>query len=137
MSKGILDLYDFHVKMYDARWNVEKELDTSFKQLEDDFIALASEVGIESEKIIEMFGQLYIPPYQYKMLPDHLRYSNSAKKERAGRPSLGITKKVSVTLPKDIWNLIDKEIKEDPNTKSMSAYFRRVVLDYLKGELKK
>ncbi|MFS0883417.1 hypothetical protein [Metabacillus niabensis] len=44
MSKGILDLYDFYVKMYDARWKVEKELDISFKQLEDDFMTLAWEV---------------------------------------------------------------------------------------------
>ncbi|MFT9601005.1 hypothetical protein [Mesobacillus sp.] len=134
-ARGILDLYDFHVKMYDARWNGESDLYVSFKQLEDDFVALATEVGLGLEKINEMFGQLYIPPYQYDMLPEHLKNSNSAYRERAGRPTLGVTKKVSITLPSDIWGKIEREISGDEDVKSMSAYFRKMALDHFKGRV--
>lgn len=127
----MLELLDFHKKMYDARWNGEKDLYVSMKQLEDDFLTLADREGVDLEKVNEMLGQLYIPPYKYDMLPEHLKHSNSAKKEKAGRPSLGVTKKVSVTLPQDIWERIEGEIK-DQDLKSMSAFFRKVALDRYK-----
>lgn len=128
----MLELLDFHRKMYDARWNGERDLYVNMNQLEDDFIALADREGLGAEKINEMLEQLYIPPYKYDMLPEHLKHSNSAKKERAGRPSLGVTKKVSVTLPKDIWEMVEKEITERGDLKSMSAFFREIMLDRYK-----
>ncbi|MBS4202463.1 CopG family transcriptional regulator [Bacillus sp. FJAT-49732] len=73
-----------------------------------------------------------MPPYKYNLLPEHLRHSNSAKRESAGRPSLGITKKLSLTLPKDIWDKIEKEI-EEKELKSMSAYLRRMILNHYKN----
>lgn len=55
----------------------------------------------------------------------------SDKREGPGRPSLGVTKKISVTLPESVWNQVEKEIK-DQNMKSISAYFRKLSLDYFK-----
>ncbi|MFV2051129.1 hypothetical protein ACEWK1_27700, partial [Metabacillus sp. YM-086] len=98
----------------------------------DEFMVLVTKEGVDLEKVNEMLNQLYIPPYKYDLLPEHLKHSNSAKKEKAGRPSLGVTKKVSITLPSDIWEKIENEIS-DQELKSMSAYFRKVALDHFKG----
>jgi len=130
----MLELLDFHKKMYDARWNCEKDLYVSMKQLEDEFMKLALRENIGYEKINEMFEQLYIPPYKYELLPEHLKHSKAAKKEKTGRPSLGVTKKVSITLPSDIWEKIEQEIL-DQDLKSMSAYFRKFALDHFKGSV--
>ncbi|MBQ3641745.1 hypothetical protein II906_07475, partial [bacterium] len=97
-------------------------------------MALADREGVDLEKVNEMLEQLYIPPYKYDLLPEHLRHSNSAKKESAGRPSLGMTKKVSITLPNDIWDKIGKEIS-DRDLKSMSAFFREIALDRYKDRV--
>jgi hypothetical protein len=133
----MLELLDFHKRMYDARWNGEGDLHVSFEQLETDFMVLAEKNGLSLEKVNEMLEQLYIPPYKYDLLPEHLRHSNSAKKEKMGRPSLGVTKKVSITLPSDVWEKIEKEI-QDQELKSMSAYFRELALAHqFKGECKK
>jgi hypothetical protein len=123
----MLELLDFHKKMYDARWSGEGDLYISFEQLETELIALAEKNGLGYEKVNEMLEQLYIPPYKYDLLPEHLKHSNSAKKEKMGRPSLGVTKKVSITLPSDVWEKIEQEIK-DQDLKSMSAYFRELAL---------
>lgn len=132
----MLELLDFHRKMYDARWNSEMDLYVSMQQLEDEFVALAEREGVNLEKLNEMLEQLYIPPYKYSLLPEHLRHSNSAKREKSGRPSLGVTKKVSITLPQDIWQKIEGEIK-DQDLKSMSAFFRKIILDrYKEMEMK-
>lgn len=131
----MLELLDFHKKMYDARWNAEKDSHVNMKQLEDDFMALADREGVKLEKINEMFEQLYIPPYKHDLLPEHLKHSNSAKREVQGRPSLGTTKKVSITLPDDIWEKIGKEISDRDDLKSMSAFLRELVLDRYKDQL--
>lgn len=127
----MLELLDFHRKMYDARWNGEKGLYLSMQQLEDDFMELVNRENIGLEKANEMIEQLYIPPYKYNLLPEHLKHSNAAKKEHTGRPSLGVTKKVSITLPDDIWEKIYKEISVH-ELKSMSAFFREMALDHYK-----
>lgn len=133
MEEGLdmLEVLDFHRKMYDARWNGERELYVSMEQLEDEFLDLATKAGVSPENVNEMLEQLYIPPYKYDLLPEHLKHSHSAKKEKAGRPSLGVTKKVSITLPQDIWEKIENDIK-DQDLKSMSAYFRKMMLDHFK-----
>ncbi|HDJ1468224.1 TPA: hypothetical protein PPO51_004037 [Clostridioides difficile] len=130
----MIEVLDFHKKMYDARWNGEMDSYVSMKQLEDQFVAIVLKNDLGYEKLNEMLEQLYIPPYKYNLLPEHLKHSNSAKKESAGRPSLGVTKKVSITLPSDIWEKIEKEIS-DQELKSMSAYFRKVALDHFKGSV--
>jgi len=55
--------------------------------------------------------------------------SHGGYREGAGRPSLGLTKKVSITLPDDIWKRIDKE----KGNSSMSSYFREMILERFKG----
>jgi hypothetical protein len=129
----MLKVWDLHKKLYDARWNGEEEVNKTMEELEREFVSLATTEGVAMETINEMLGQLYIPPYRYDTLPDHLKHSNSAKKESVGRPSMGVTKKVSITLPSDIWSKIEREKKES-NLKSMSAYFRELALDRYKGE---
>lgn len=130
----MIEVLDFHKKMYDARWNGEMNSNVSMKQLEDEFVAVVLKNDLGYGKLNELLEQLYIPPYKYDLLPEHLKHSNSAKKEPAGRPSLGVTKKVSITLPSDIWEKIEKEIS-DQDLKSMSAYFRKVALDHFKGSV--
>ncbi len=51
---------------------------------------------------------------------------HGGKREKAGRPSLGITKKVSITLPKEDWTRIEE------SKKSFSQFFRELVL--IKGK---
>lgn len=132
----VLEVLDFHRKLYDARWNGEKsEFNLlSMQQLEDELLKLMLENGLGFEEFKEMLNQLYIPPYKYDLLPEHLKHSNSAKKEKLGRPSLGVTKKISLTLPKDIWDKIEIE-KTEMDLKSTSAYFRKFILDHFKGSL--
>ncbi|WP_235679018.1 hypothetical protein [Niallia alba] len=129
----MLKVWDLHKKLYDVRWNGEEEENKTIEQLEKEFVSLAATEGVAMETINEMLGQLYIPPYRYDTLPDHLKYSNSAKKENVGRPSMGVTKKVSITLPDDIWSKIKSDIK-DKDLKSMSAYFRELALAHFKEE---
>lgn len=50
---------------------------------------------------------------------------NARKYASSGRPSLGITKKVSVTLPEDDWTKIS-ELIENKHVGSFSEYFRNV-----------
>lgn len=42
-----------------------------------------------------------------------------------GRPPLGVTKKVSITLPEEVW----KEIEEEKGEAAMSAFLRQTILD--------
>ncbi|WML45407.1 hypothetical protein [Neobacillus sp. PS3-40] len=57
----LLEVWDFHKKMYDARWSGEGDLYSSFVQLETDFIALAEKNGLDYTTINNMLEQLYIP----------------------------------------------------------------------------
>lgn len=47
------------------------------------------------------------------------------QREGAGRPSLGTTKKVSITLPDEIWEKIDEAKKEE----TMSAFLRALIIN--------
>lgn len=51
------------------------------------------------------------------------RYKNGGKRSNAGRKSLGVTRKVSITLPEDLWREVEL-IAADPKYKSVSAVFR-------------
>jgi hypothetical protein len=57
------------------------------------------------------------------------RSKHGGYREGAGRPSLGITKKVSITLPDDIWD----EIEREKGDLAMSAFLRDLVLNRSKG----
>lgn len=58
------------------------------------------------------------------------RSKHGGYREGAGRPSLGITKKVSITLPDNIWD----EIEREKGDLTMSAFLRDLVLNRSKGE---
>lgn len=49
------------------------------------------------------------------------------EKNKVGRPSMGITKKVSITLPKEIWDFLDEYQEQQEVTQS--AMFREMTLD--------
>lgn len=50
---------------------------------------------------------------------------HGGKREGAGRPSLGTTKKVSITLPDEVW----QQIEETKGERSMSAFLRDIILN--------
>ncbi|RIW27288.1 CopG family transcriptional regulator [Bacillus salacetis] len=53
--------------------------------------------------------------------------SHGGRREGAGRPSLGTTRKVSITLPDEVW----EEIEKEKGDQTMSAYLRSVILQKL------
>lgn len=52
-----------------------------------------------------------------------------------GRPSLGVTKKVSITLPDSLWSELDKEVLQSQS--SRSALFRDLVIKFLCNKVTK
>lgn len=115
----MMKLLDLHQKMYAVRWHGQPgDLD----ELEKQFVVAAEQEGITLEKTNDMLGQLYIPPYKRDELPDHLKYLGENKK--VGRPSLGTTKKVSITLPDDIW----EKMNQDKKDQSMSSFLREMIM---------
>ena len=54
---------------------------------------------------------------------------------RAGRKGIGITKKISLTLTKDIWEEIDRECEE--RAISRSSFFRNIMESYYAAANKK
>lgn len=118
-------LLSLHKKMYDVRWN---GADENIENLEKELVSLAESEGISLEKVNEMLQQLYIPPYQDERLPDYLKRNHGGKREGAGRPSLGTTKKISITLPDSIW----EEINDQKGSQSMSAYLRELLINHFR-----
>lgn len=51
--------------------------------------------------------------------------SSARRRQGAGRPSLGTTKKVSITLPDEIWEKLEKDRGEQP----MSAFLRELIME--------
>lgn len=51
-------------------------------------------------------------------------------REGAGRPSLGVTKKVSITLLEEVWARVEQVIQET-NEKTQSAYLRHLIMKHL------
>jgi hypothetical protein len=120
------ELLKLHKKMYDVRWN---QAEGDQEQLEKEFIKMVEREGIDLEKANEMLGQLYIAPYDDEMLPDYLKSNNhGGKREGAGRPSLGTTKKVSLTLPDEVWERIDYE--RSYNGASQSQTIRDILIHF-------
>jgi len=58
--------------------------------------------------------------------------SRGGKREGSGRPSLGTTKKVSLTLPDEIWTMIEERKKE--LDVSQSQILRMIIEGYWNGE---
>ncbi len=116
VSQNLLYL---HKSLYDVRWY---GAEGDFEKLQKEFVSASEAELIDLEIINEMLEQLYIPPYKEHMLPKHLSVKS------VGRPSLGVTKKVSVTLPENIWNLI--EAKQRQLGVSRSQTLRTIIQDY-------
>lgn len=57
--------------------------------------------------------------------------SATTGKRPTGRPPIGVTKKISVTLPAEIWKELDEERNLDGE--SMSKFIRSVIMVYYKG----
>ncbi|MBM7581138.1 hypothetical protein [Jeotgalibacillus terrae] len=52
---------------------------------------------------------------------------------KIGRPSLGVTKKVSLTLSEEIWSFVDRNVKEQSG--SRSKYLRGLIeRDYIQSQ---
>jgi hypothetical protein len=115
-------LFTLHKKMYDVRWN---GANGTPEELEKEFILLAKQNGVHQEVVNTMMEQLYIPPYKENDLPDYLKaHSHGGRREGAGRPPMGTTRKVSITLPDEVW----EEIEKKKGNKTMAAYLRSVIL---------
>lgn len=124
-SRGQISvLFTLHKKLYDIRWNGASGKARE-KKLEKEFLQLAEQNGLHQDILNTMMEQLYIPPYKKEDLPDYLKAnSHGGRREGAGRPPLGTTRKVSITLPDGVWEAIENE----KGNKTMAAYLRFVIL---------
>lgn len=77
---------------------------------------------------------------EFKQESAKYKVQHGGFREGAGRPSLGITKKVSITLPEEIWSKIEEDIVLS-DLKSQSAYLRNLILKHFnvsfKGDMMK
>ena len=107
--------------MYDVRWN---GADGDPEQLEKEFMSMAKLEGLDLEKVNEMLEQIFIAPYQEDLLPDHLKTKqHGGKREGAGRKPIGVTKRVALTLPEDVWGKIESDVKDQKDkTVSLIAW---------------
>jgi archaellum component FlaC len=53
------------------------------------------------------------------------QYEQVMNSRSVGRPKIGVTKKVSITLPQKEWNIID-DLVHNGHFKSISEYFREL-----------
>lgn len=56
---------------------------------------------------------------------------NSVPIQRAGRKPIGVTRKISLTLPKECWDEIDRHCQKGDY--SISEVIRSIIDDYLIG----
>lgn len=136
-------------KIVDAETGLELPQLTKYKELQANRYR-AKWYGNEEEKDISLtelvnFEYYRMPNIEYtnkarewfltspndkEKLPDHLlkvvneEKTHGGKREGAGRPSLGTTKKVSITLPDEVWESLEKEKGSLP----MSAYLREIIM---------
>lgn len=76
-------------------------------------------------KHLEVNDRVYDKAYKGHNFCLDCRASHGGKRDGAGRPSLGKTKKVSITLPDEVWERIDDSKKEQ----SMSAFLRELIME--------
>lgn len=119
------ELLELHREIYDIRWRGKEG---NVDELERKMYALAKEEGIDMEYMNELETQLKFPPY-VDYLPDHLKVTHGGKREGAGRPKLGTTKKVSLTLNDETWGRI-KHISESKDISQSQAIRELIEEDY-------
>jgi hypothetical protein len=75
-------------------------------------------------KELELEGRIYKKAYEEQSTCLDCR-PHGGKREGAGRKSLGTTKKVSITLPDEIW----LQIEEAKGVQPLSAFLRNVIIN--------
>ena len=92
---------------------------------------------------IEVYDENDLPPHAKNILKEinlnKKRLSvlnryllNFPEKKPVGRPSVGKTKRVALTLPEELWDRIDEE-KESKDL-SLAALFREIIENYYSDE---
>lgn len=76
-------------------------------------------------KKLDVEQRIYNKAYKGHDLCLDCRSPHGGKREGAGRPSLGTTKKVSITLPDEVWEQIEKS----RNGKPLSKFLREVIIN--------
>src|SRR5690606_7477754 len=99
---------------YELMMNVAKERGLD---LEDDSISAKLET---TKDYLEFNNQVRSEdPGEYVVS------NRGGRREGAGRPSLGTTRKVSITLPDEIW----EQLEDAKSDKSMSAFLREIIIN--------
>lgn len=57
--------------------------------------------------------------------PVEYKVQRGGYREGAGRPSLGRTRKVSITLPDELW----EQIEEAKGDEALSAFLRKIIIE--------
>lgn len=76
-------------------------------------------------KELKLADRIYEKAYKGQVFCLDCRASHGGRREGAGRPSLGTTKKVSITLPDEIWQKLDDHRKNQ----AMSAFLRELIIE--------
>lgn len=107
-KKDFLNLY-----MYDSDtlelFFVPNEFIEDYQNVPSEFINGDWEVNLPDPVKVQLNESIY------------LEYVSFLSSRPVGRPSIGVTKKVSITLPDDVWDLIDSRFD------NRSAFFRNLV----------
>ena len=102
------------------RFQIEEKIFTVYAVSDSGVFAYKSDVMETNEKG-EILNSCY---FDYEQVERNLI--------TAGRPTIGVTKKVSITLPDAIW----KKIEDEKGNMAMSAYLREFILNGLEGKEK-
>lgn len=63
--------------------------------------------------------------YQFIFEDNGLLDRRGGKREGAGRPAIGTSKKITITLPDEMWEAIER----NKGNESMAAYFRQAIME--------
>jgi len=63
--------------------------------------------------------------YQFIFEDNGLLDRRGGKREGAGRPAIGTSKKITITLPDEMWEAIERNKGDE----SMAAYFRQAIME--------
>ena len=77
-------------------------------------------------KVLDLEDKIYEKAYKEQGICLDCRSKNhGGSRKGSGRPSLGTTKKVSITLPDEVW----EQLNEAKGEESMSSFLRRIITD--------
>lgn len=75
-------------------------------------------------KSISVESRIYEKTYRGEKYCLDCRHMHGGSREGAGRPSIGVTRKVSITLPEEYWQAIE----DDRGDMKLSAYLRELII---------